>query len=154
MSRVSRTVRSEAQTFGLAGVKFKRATPNSWRRELPLLGHSWDALGERCPDFVSKFSNNMPLVSYSDSEDSQASNHSRTQEAPQSSQTTKRKRSLSSPSDLPPLPSNFHDLYATTSRISNQDDPTLHDGRQRQVPHVEGNWPTHVYIECRPSLPQ
>lgn len=91
----------------------------------------------------------MPLVDYSDSESSESPK-------PQDSQIRrgiKRKHnSTTEPIPLPPLPDSFHDLYASTSRISKQDDPILHGGRQRIMPHIEGNWPTHVYIECRSLL--
>jgi len=96
----------------------------------------------------------MPLVDYSDSEDSE---HEETQKneneellilgKPSTKRDLKRKYSGTLTSDLPPLPDAFHDLYASNSRVSTQDDPTLHGGRQRGTPHVDGQWPSHVYIE-------
>lgn len=50
---------------------------------------------------------------------------------------------------LPALPAAFHDLYASNARISVRDVSSLHGGRKRAIPHVEGNWPTHIYLECK-----
>ena len=90
----------------------------------------------------------MPLVEYSDSEESQKDDTPPKLHGAKSPNSLKRKNSASSAADLPPLPDAFHDLYASAVRVSNKDDPALHGGRQRVIPHVEGNWPTHVYIEC------
>ena len=90
----------------------------------------------------------MALVEYSDSEGSDSPAPDQTLGTSQKSRAIKRKHSSTSDSTLPSLPDSFHDLYASSARVSNQDDPNLHNGRQRVMPHVEGNWPTHVYIEC------
>ncbi|KAF2154768.1 hypothetical protein K461DRAFT_319288 [Myriangium duriaei CBS 260.36] len=67
-----------------------------------------------------------------------------------------KRRRLSSPRDAapPPLPAAFHDLYAGAARIGHTDDRSLHGGRVRLVPHVEGNWAAHVYLEWHPTLEQ
>jgi hypothetical protein len=87
----------------------------------------------------------MALVDYasSDGEDEEDVELATTTDS--TSYALKRKREET---DLPPLPSKFHDLYASTTRVSTRDDPSLHGGRKRITPHVEGNWPTHLYIEC------
>ncbi|CZT17819.1 uncharacterized protein RCC_03655 [Ramularia collo-cygni] len=68
--------------------------------------------------------------------------------------TAKRRKLLDENNLLPPLPSNFRDLYSSTVRTSTQDDPSLHGGRKRVTPHVAGNWPAHVYLEWTPEKNQ
>lgn len=94
----------------------------------------------------------MALVQYPDSDsDEPDKTHAIAAQPLQSVPAAARKRKLSNSAqdDLPPLPAAFHDLYTTNARISTSDNPELHGGRKRAVPHVEGNWPSHVYLECK-----
>ncbi|KAI2696076.1 hypothetical protein CBS147332_9165 [Penicillium roqueforti] len=85
----------------------------------------------------------MSLVQYSDSEsDSESRSSLRPAKKPC--------RNINQGPSLPPLPASFHSLYASSTRVSVQDDPSLHGGRKRIIPHVEGNWPTHLYLEWYP----
>lgn len=87
----------------------------------------------------------MGLVDYSDSED----------EARDETPAKKRKMLGDKKDDataLPPLPASFRNLYSSAVRTSTQDDPSLHAGRKRVIPHVAGNWPTHVYLECKNDM--
>lgn len=93
----------------------------------------------------------MVLVNYSDSEDSDNQGECLIARSDRSF-PLERRRSGEKATSLPPLPDSFHDLYASTTRVSNLDDPSLHGGRQRLMPHVDGQWPTHVYIECKSRL--
>ncbi|AOW05527.1 U6 snRNA phosphodiesterase Usb1 [Yarrowia lipolytica] len=54
---------------------------------------------------------------------------------------------------LPPLPSSFYDLY--TSKPASQLDASCEtdkNGKVRALPHIEGQWPTHVYLEWKPDV--
>jgi hypothetical protein len=94
----------------------------------------------------------MALVQYPDSDDDEPdTGHAIAAHPLHSALAAARKRKLSDSAqdDLPPLPAAFHDLYATNARVSTSDNPELHGGRKRTIPHVEGNWPSHVYLECK-----
>lgn len=99
----------------------------------------------------------MSLVLYSDSDSDdgdgcQNAPTRATQNVPKTA--VKRKAGDAAQHDLPPLPAAFHDLYSTNARVSTSDNPSLHGGRQRAVPHVEGVWPSHVYLECKDASMQ
>ena len=96
----------------------------------------------------------MPLVEYpdSDSDDGARPQH---QGEPSSRENENKKRKLSTDQGHSAMPAlsdihsrKFYDMYATEPRISAQDDPSLHGGKKRVTPHVVGNWPSHVYLEC------
>lgn len=91
----------------------------------------------------------MALVDYSDSEVEDDDENNDKAQGCIDSQAIKKRRLSNAPSSLPPLPQSFRDLYSSTVRTSTQDDPSLHGGRKRVTPHVPGNWPTHVYLECK-----
>ncbi|TIA55052.1 hypothetical protein D6C79_00668 [Aureobasidium pullulans] len=86
----------------------------------------------------------MALVSYSDSEEDEQPIAKR----------SKKDAVNHEDDDLPPLPASFLNLYSSSVRVSNTDDPSLHHGRKRIVKHVEGNWPTHVYLESSQGSPR
>ncbi|KAL4765119.1 HVSL domain-containing protein [Aspergillus foveolatus] len=88
----------------------------------------------------------MALVQYSDSE-----SDSEKEAPPRKIKKPSQNLSHNPASRLPPLPASFHDLYASSVKVSVRDDPSLHGGRKRVIPHVEGNWPTHIYLEWYPS---
>ncbi|KAH7060600.1 U6 snRNA phosphodiesterase Usb1 [Macrophomina phaseolina] len=91
-----------------------------------------------------------PLVEYSDSDSEPAPAAKRQRRGPTCRKPSSAP-SRSSAASLPPLPAHFHDLYATNARQSTHDDPALHAGRKRAIPHMDGRWPSHVYLEWHPN---
>jgi U6 snRNA phosphodiesterase len=101
----------------------------------------------------------MPLVDYSSSEgeeeeEEENDNQPPPTKRPRMSSTRAPKNNGTQLASNLELPASFHTLYATNVRTSTTDDPNLHGGRKRQTPHVEGNWPTHAYLEWHPTTHQ
>jgi hypothetical protein len=94
----------------------------------------------------------MSLVLYSDSESDQDDTLAAQSVSSVTRPNVKRKCDDTARSELPPLPASFHDLYSTNARIGTSDNASLHGGRKRAVPHIDGNWPSHVHLECKASL--
>ncbi|KAI8962005.1 hypothetical protein F5Y11DRAFT_347960 [Daldinia sp. FL1419] len=92
----------------------------------------------------------MALVDYSSSDSEPEAAEAASATAP----AAKKQKTSADSTELPPLPDAFHDLYASTVRVSTSDDPTLHQGRKRVNPHRVGSWPSHLYIEWHPTTPQ
>ncbi|KAI1774766.1 hypothetical protein F4818DRAFT_418867 [Hypoxylon cercidicola] len=95
----------------------------------------------------------MALVDYSSSDSEPEPEPEEARSAAAKRQKTSHDASPDAPS-LPPLPAAFHNLYASTVRVSTRDDPALHQGRKRVNPHKAGSWPSHLYIEWHPTTPQ
>jgi len=106
----------------------------------------------------------MPLVDYSDSDSEGASQKidsstTKPEDRLRTEQQACHRRkhdnftqdvtSIETANTLPSPPLSFYSLYATNVRANISDDPELHAGRKRQMPHIEGNWPTHIYLECK-----
>src|SRR5687768_3104785 len=91
----------------------------------------------------------MALVDYASDSSASSTDDSPPKKRPRLVPSTPAPASPTAPK-LPPLPPAFHDLYASTVRTATSDDPALHQGRTRQIPHVVGNWPSHMYVEWHP----
>jgi Uncharacterised conserved protein len=94
------------------------------------------------------------LVNYSDSDSDSDLVHQNNRLQAKRRKSVSPARATPPPAPPPPPPPSFHSLYSTNVRSATADDPSLHGGRSRQIAHVEGNWPTHVYLECESSLPE
>ncbi|KAG9300618.1 hypothetical protein G9A89_005218 [Geosiphon pyriformis] len=90
------------------------------------------------------------LVDYTSSSEGESENEKETRgKRARTEEEEEEMRKRKFKQELPPLPSSFLELYTNKvfSTTKSIDDPSKHNGRIRSSPHVEGNWPTHVFVE-------
>lgn len=84
----------------------------------------------------------MNLVGYSDSSDSSDTDSEQSNYL--NINTSQNVQSLK-----PSLPLSFHSIYTANSKFASGSH--LYDGKSRVSAHVEGSWPTHIYLQWIPS---
>jgi hypothetical protein len=48
-----------------------------------------------------------------------------------------------------PMPFKADDDYDDAAKKVKTNESDQHQGRTRTIPHQEGNWPSHIFIDCK-----